>query len=136
VKEEEDPEQQSSRGDMRGNDDPPSKLKLNRHPGFSISQNSPLFPVGKEATITVQFAATCPISTGNVCDPNHVKLDRGTNNGAAYSGPAPNLSPKDQGEIDRLATEMISKASVQSLIINSPKQVKDDTFWSVTFQIR
>ncbi len=129
------PEQQSSSGDMPSTDNPPSQLKLKPHPGLSISQNSPLLSGGKSATIDVRFAATCPISAGNVCDPTQVKLQR-LKADVPYTGPASTLSPKDLEEIDKWATEIVSKASVQSLTIQTPRQDKPDTFWSVTFQLR
>ncbi len=135
VREESVPEQENSKGNMEGNDDPTSKLRLNPHPQLSISQSSPLFPVGKLATISVQFAAICPVSKGTVCDPTQVKIQR-TKNNATYSGPAPNLSSKDLEEIDTLAAKIISQASVQSLTIETTTPEKPATFWSITFQIR
>lgn len=130
-----DPEPQSSNGDMPSKDDPPSKLKLNPHPALSIPKNSTLFPVGKSATIDVQFAATCPVSTGTVCDATQVKLRR-TKFAVSYSGPASTQSPKDLEDIDKLATDILSKASVQSLTIETSANGKPDTFWSITFTLR
>jgi hypothetical protein len=133
VSYEEQPEQESSNSGDASKPDEPAKLILGSFPNISINANSPLLP----GSITVQFYATCPISTGNRCDPSQVKLSRNQQISASYSGSASTISTKDQEDIDRLATEIVSKASVQSLTTKTSFNKKAEaTYWSITFTLR